>query len=365
MHRFWDDIVKPILKEFNLINIVEIGSKGGEHTCKMIDYCYKNGGFLHCIDPNPEYDYKTLENKYHKFFKQYIDLSLNILDRLENIEVVLIDGDHNWYTVFNELKLIDGFYDEFPIVFFHDISWPYARRDLYYNPDEIPKEYRKPYEKKGILVNKSELDDNGINSHLFNATIESKDKNGVLTAIEDFIAQSNRSLNFYKFNVLNGLGILIPEEKCLKLESSKILDVAYSNLLSKSENERINYQIESSKFKNLYREEHVEYARLNVEFNKLQLSTKEKDCKIDILDTQNVEMKDRIVELNKFINSKDKVISNKNNIISNKNRVISKKNRVISNKNKTINAYSNSFSWKITKPLRKLGKTFRKVKNKH
>lgn len=356
MHRFWDDIVKPIFKEFKVRNIVEVGSKGGDHTYKMIEYCSKTGGFLHSIDPGPEYDYKEFESKYHEFFKQYTDLSLNVLYKLNDIDAVLIDGDHNWYTVFNELKLIDESYEEFPIVFFHDISWPYGRRDLYYNPDEIPEDYRKPYLKKGILPNKSELDDNGINSHLFNAAIELNDKNGVLTAIEDFIDQTNRKLDLYKFDILNGFGILIPVEKNLKLKDSGILDDAYLNLLSKGEQERINYQIESNKFKNLVNEKHSENVKLHDRFIRLEEINEKNNYKIKELNKKYIKNKNKIIEHRKSIKNKDQIIYNKN-------KIISSKNKVISSKNKTIMMYSNSISWKITKPLRKIGGIFRKIRN--
>ena len=69
--------------------------------------------------------------------------------------MVLIDGDHNWYTVLSELETIERLCDErgqgFPLVLLHDIGWPYGRRDLYYDPASIPEEHRKPYDKKGML----------------------------------------------------------------------------------------------------------------------------------------------------------------------------------------------------------------------
>jgi hypothetical protein len=32
----------------------------------------------------------------------------------------------------------------------HDVLWPYGRRDLYYEPERVPEEFRQPYEMKGI-----------------------------------------------------------------------------------------------------------------------------------------------------------------------------------------------------------------------
>ncbi len=62
---------------------------------------------------------------------------------------MFLDGDHNWYTVFHELRLIEEHCQRnerlFPLVLLHDLGWPYGRRDLYYNPETIPAEYRQPY----------------------------------------------------------------------------------------------------------------------------------------------------------------------------------------------------------------------------
>ncbi len=68
-------------------------------------------------------------------------MSLEQLPLLEEIDAVILDGDHNWYTVYNELKLLSRQVDDgrpYPLVLVHDIGWPYGRRDLYYDPDVDP-----------------------------------------------------------------------------------------------------------------------------------------------------------------------------------------------------------------------------------
>jgi hypothetical protein len=72
-------------------------------------------------------------------------ISLEVLPKLAGTyDCILIDGDHNWYTVYHELKTIAerDLLRPGGIVFFHDIEWPWGRRDLYYQPDLIPPEYR-------------------------------------------------------------------------------------------------------------------------------------------------------------------------------------------------------------------------------
>jgi hypothetical protein len=117
-------------------------------------------------------------------------------------DCILIDGDHNWYTVFNELRLIR----ELPLVrpggfiFLHDVGWPYGRRDLYYQPDTIPAEFRHPFAQKGMIRGQSELAEvGGFNSHYNNALREGGPKNGVLASIEDFLAQHPQDYRFFGF----------------------------------------------------------------------------------------------------------------------------------------------------------------------
>ena len=59
----------------------------------------------------------------------------------------MLDGDHNYYTLRNELRLIAERPPEgrIPLLVFHDVCWPLARRDQYAAPDRIPAEHRHPY----------------------------------------------------------------------------------------------------------------------------------------------------------------------------------------------------------------------------
>jgi hypothetical protein len=82
-------------------------------------------------------------------------LSLDELVRQTTpFDCILIDGDHNWYTVYHELKMIEQKHLLSPggAILLHDVIWPYARRDMYYQPEKIPAEFRHPHAKRGILL---------------------------------------------------------------------------------------------------------------------------------------------------------------------------------------------------------------------
>ena len=64
--------------------------------------------------------------------------------QLPAADAVIIDGDHNYYTVSSELRLIAEHAGDagLPLLLCHDVGWPHARRDSYYAPETIPAEHR-------------------------------------------------------------------------------------------------------------------------------------------------------------------------------------------------------------------------------
>jgi hypothetical protein len=98
-----------------------------------------------------------------------------------------------------------------PLALCHDVCWPYGRRDLYYEPDAIPAHARQPWRRAGIVPGRAELvDGEGLNAHLCNAVDEGGPGNGVLTAVEDFVADAGETIAVQVLPVLFGLAILLP-----------------------------------------------------------------------------------------------------------------------------------------------------------
>ena len=214
MHRFWPHIIEPLLEIIGPRRVLEIGAGDGRMTHLLLDFARRNDGVLHSIDPNPGFDVEAWQVKAGGNFVFHRDRSLNAIPQVGPVEVVLIDGDHNWYTVFHELSLLaqtaEASGAEFPVVLMHDIDWPYGRRDMYYDPATVPEEYRGAHEKKGILPGQVGLADfGGLNPHLGNAQAEGGARNGVLTAAEDFLRGFGGDLVLTRLAGFHGLGILI------------------------------------------------------------------------------------------------------------------------------------------------------------
>ena len=107
MQCFWRTVIEPVFELVRPEVIVEIGSDQGYNTKCLLDFCEKTGATLHVIDPAPGYDASEWQREHGERLVFHEDLSLNALPQIEGFDAMLIDGDHNWYTVYNELKLIE------------------------------------------------------------------------------------------------------------------------------------------------------------------------------------------------------------------------------------------------------------------
>ncbi len=323
MHRYWDVIIRPVLEQHEVTNVVEIGCLYGDNTHKLVNYCRSKEGVLYAIDPFPQFDVDTLLEQYKGNFKLYRDLSLSVLPTIESYDAILIDGDHNWYTVFNELKIIEeNSPQKTPIIFVHDVGWPYARRDLYYNPENVPPRYLHPYKQAEISPNNYSLvESGGINGHLNNAIYENNPQNGVLTAIEDYIAQSNRDFEFFLFPGFNGLGILVSNDYPELIEYINNKTPFFTSELVKAmENERILQMVKlnSEKKKN---KEFYEKIKQQQEESKKEIQSWNEKYKLIIKEFAELNEKhqfskqevQRQVELNHQLNENLSKVENKLN----------------------------------------------------
>ena len=90
---------------------------------------------------------------------------------------------------------------------------PTAGGTSYYEPDRIPDESRQPYARRGLLPGRRDLSDTGgLNPHLANAVEEGGPRNGVMTALEDFVAEHDGSLRVVLLPLYFGLAIVAAEQ---------------------------------------------------------------------------------------------------------------------------------------------------------
>lgn len=217
MFQFWPSVVKPVLDALQARRVIEIGADTGRHTRLLAGWVKAAGTRLEVVDPEPGFDIASLQARFGDSIRLHRCPSLEVLADLLPADAVLIDGDHNWYTVYHELEAIYGASgpvdEQAPVAICHDVGWPYGRRDLYYSPERIPAEYRHDYRRGGMMPQERGLWSGGYNAHLFHAPLEGGPRNGVRTAIEDFLARRGGDFRVVWLPMLFGLAVIVPRAR--------------------------------------------------------------------------------------------------------------------------------------------------------
>ncbi|CAB4930039.1 unannotated protein [freshwater metagenome] len=183
----------PALEAVGARRIVEVGAYAGDLTEVLANWAEGAGAHVEAIDPSPQPGLSELAAA-----REVVELtehtSLDAMPVMERPDAIVIDGDHNYFTVRREVEiLVERFPGgTLPLVFFHDVCWPHARRDDYFDVTQIPQEYRHPVAgfQGGVLPEEPGLVPGGGLFYERSATFEGGARNGVLTAIEDVVAET-------------------------------------------------------------------------------------------------------------------------------------------------------------------------------
>jgi hypothetical protein len=171
-------------------SVVEVGAYAGDLTRVLVDWASRTGATVQAVDPSPRPALVEMAQR-SEGLELIRETSLEALPKIEMPDVAIIDGDHNYWTVFEELRIIGERAPgtELPLLLFHDVCWPHGRRDDYFSPDLIPADYRQPLipAGEGIFPGDPGSRRGGL-PYPRSAAREGGPRNGVLTAVEDFVA---------------------------------------------------------------------------------------------------------------------------------------------------------------------------------
>jgi len=203
------EIMLPCLEAAGARSVVEVGAYAGDLTRVLVDWAGGFGARVAAIDPSPQDGLVRLADE-RRELELIRETSLDALPRIDLPDAVVIDGDHNYYTVSEELRLIAERAGDasLPLIVFHDVCWPHGRRDDYFAPELIPDDYRQPLAGSagGIFPGDEGLRPGGL-PYPRSAAREGGERNGVLTAAEDF-ARSREGLRLAVIPVFFGFGVL-------------------------------------------------------------------------------------------------------------------------------------------------------------
>ena len=234
------DLILGSLSIAKARHIVEIGAEYGGMSQLLAEHAAASGGRLTSIDPAPRAEFVDWARG-APAVTHVAAPSLEVLHTLRDVDAWLIDGDHNYYTVFHELTAADaaGRRDGRPLlVFLHDVSWPTARRDMYYAPERIPAAHRHRYTfDAGAMLDRADLvPGQGFRGGTGWAMADhiGGPRNGVLTAVEDFVERtcaSGRELAFANVPAVFGLGILFAADAPWSADVAALVAPFHDNAL--------------------------------------------------------------------------------------------------------------------------------------
>jgi hypothetical protein len=219
------EIMLPCLDAAGTRSIAEVGAFAGDLTRALVAWGARAGARVCAIDPAPQPALQALADE-HPELTLIRETSLEALARIELPDALVIDGDHNYHTVSEELRLIGerapG--DRLPLLLFHDVRWPHGRRDDYFEAEQIPAPARHEAvgQRGGLYPGDAGIRPGGL-PYPRSSAREGGPRNGVLTAIEDFVAGRD-SVRLAVVPVFFGFGIAWHTGKPWSEDLARIVD---------------------------------------------------------------------------------------------------------------------------------------------
>jgi hypothetical protein len=204
-------IVLRVLDAVGAKSVAEVGADRGDFTAELLRWAEGSGAKITAIDPEPAAELAELSSR-HRELNLIRESSPEALQDAPLADAIILDGDHNYWTLSEELRLIDERSDgsELPLLLLHDLGWPHSRRDTYYDPERVPEEHRQPIARDAMVApGESGTVAAGVGFEWV-AQREGGPRNGVLTAVEDFM-ETRGGLRLAFVPSFFGLGVLWPE----------------------------------------------------------------------------------------------------------------------------------------------------------
>jgi len=237
------DLILSCLEAAEVRVVLEIGSESGAFTSELLSFVARREGELWCVEPYPTLELEELgasEQRFHLIAGR----SPQALEGVEPCDAYIVDGDHNYWTVSRELDhaFRNREIARAPLVVLHDVSWPCGRRDQYYAPDALPPGAVHPHSwDLGSRPGEKRAGRGGLRgSGAFAIALEEGgERNGVRTAVEDFVG-GREDLRFVHVPSVFGVGFVYSRSASYAQALAALLDPLDGNpLLERLERNRV------------------------------------------------------------------------------------------------------------------------------
>jgi len=231
------EIFAVIYRAHDIHTVIEIGVESGMASELHLEL---GASAVYGLDPHPDADVRA---RFAAMDGLHLveQASPQALEELPIGDLYVVDGDHNYSVVHQEISWILAHAPN-AVVVTHDVLWPWARRDLYYEPSPLAADDRHDPTDDGPTVWHDEMTPAGfVGAGTFTAARHAGgERNGILTAIEDALSNIDNDWNFEIIPAVFGLGVLFRTGDARSYAMSRALAVyTKSDLLAALENNRI------------------------------------------------------------------------------------------------------------------------------
>ncbi|NBP00704.1 MAG: class I SAM-dependent methyltransferase [Proteobacteria bacterium] len=157
--------IKQLLLNIESPKVLEVGTDKGMSTIPLVVFLlrlkqnFEFVGIDVLVQESLKIMLKNIEASSTQKISLYQDSSLNVLPALANdsnkFDVILLDGDHNYYTVSSELKHLDKLLSDDGIAIVDDYHGRWADKDLWYSE-------RDEYQDVSNVTKKVETEKRGV-----------------------------------------------------------------------------------------------------------------------------------------------------------------------------------------------------------
>ncbi|MGH3242362.1 MAG: class I SAM-dependent methyltransferase [Spirillospora sp.] len=230
------DLFETIFAHREIATVVEVGVESGQVSSVYAEL----GATVHCVEPAPGARLRAVLAEDPRL-NLVEGLSPAVLGDLPVADLYVLDGDHNYSVVREELAwLMKNAPDA--VIVLHDVLWPCGRRDFYYQPSPVAPEDTHPATKDGPTVWHDDITPAGfVGDGVYTVAEQAGGpRNGVLTAVEDALDEAGGGWLFAIVPAVFGFGVLARRGAAGAAEIFEALrPLTSSNLLAALENNRI------------------------------------------------------------------------------------------------------------------------------
>jgi hypothetical protein len=212
VHRLFGPVIAPLIEALEPRRAIETGAGSGRLTERVLDASGAQHAVLHAVDPAPRLDPGLLARSGERL-EVHSERAVSAIGGIGAVDLALLDGDPNWYSVHSELTLLLRAAEReeraAPLLVVHNVHWPFGRRDGYYDPTAIPPAHLRDPTQLGLLPGQRDPAEEGLRLTPWCARRDFEPRSGVLSAVEDTVAASELDWTVVEVPGFHGVAVLV------------------------------------------------------------------------------------------------------------------------------------------------------------